>query len=100
MITSPEGDNATRVAHRAGTQLGLRAMGTIHEIRTALDAVEQADTQLDELAAIVALDRLVRRATSVSIGAALTTYTPTQVARAIGVSRQAIAKRRPTELAA
>jgi hypothetical protein len=84
----------------AAAQLGLRAMGTIHEIRTALDAVEQAETQLDELAALARLDRLVREATSTSVVAALTTYTPTEVARALGVSRQAIAKRRPTLLAA
>lgn len=75
-------------------------MGTIHEIRTALDAVEQAETQLDELAALAHLDRIVRQATSDMVGAALSTYTPTEVARALGVSRQAIAKRRPTQLAA
>lgn len=75
-------------------------MGTIHEIRTALDAVVQAESQLDELAALARLDRLVREATSASVVAALTNHTPTEVARALGVSRQAIAKRRPTQLAA
>jgi hypothetical protein len=75
-------------------------MGTIHEIRTALDAVVQADSQLDELAALARLDRLVREATSASVVAALANHTPTEVARALGVSRQAIAKRRPTQLAA
>lgn len=84
----------------AVAQLGLRAMGTFHEIRTALDAVEQAKTQLDELAALARLDRLVRQATSDMVAAALATYTPTEVGRALGVSRQAIAKRRPTQLAA
>lgn len=75
-------------------------MGTIEHIRKALDTVEQAQTQLEELAALVELERLVRSATSVGIGAALTVYTPTQVGRAIGVSRQAMAKRRPTQVAA
>lgn len=75
-------------------------MGTIYEIRKALDAVELAETQLDELTALVRLDHLVRQATGVGISAALTVYTPTQVARAVGLSRQAMAKRRPTQIAA
>lgn len=70
-------------------------MGTISEIRAALDRVEQAETQLDELAELVRLNRLIRNATSKAIGAALTVYTPTDVARAVGTSRQAMAKRRP-----
>lgn len=70
-------------------------MGTISDLRAALDLVEQADTQLEELAALIDLSRRVRNATSRAIGAALTVYTPTQVARAAGTSRQAMAKRRP-----
>lgn len=75
-------------------------MGTIDEIQAALDAVEQADTQLEEVSALVELNRLVRSRTSTAIGAAVATYTPTQVARAIGVSRQAMAKYRHPRIAA
>lgn len=69
-------------------------MGTLDEIQTRLDAVEAADTQLDELAALVALERRVRTAASIAIGAALSTYRPVDVARAIGTSRQAVERRR------
>lgn len=75
-------------------------MGTISDLRDALDAVEAADTQLDELAALVHLDRLTRRATSVAIGAALGTYNTAQVARAAGTSRQAMQNRRRSAQAA
>jgi len=70
-------------------------MGAISELRAAIDRVERADHQLDELAALVALDRLVRRVTRDAVTAALTVYTPTEVARAAGTTRQAMAKRRP-----
>jgi hypothetical protein len=68
-------------------------MGTISELSAALDRVAEAETQLDELAALARLDRLVRTATGSALRAALTTYTATEVAAAVGVSRQAIAKR-------
>lgn len=70
-------------------------MGAITDLQTALDRVAAADTQLDELGALVALERLVRGLTRDAVTAALKVYTPTEVARAAGTSRQAMAKRRP-----
>lgn len=67
---------------------------TLTVIRDATDRVQDAETQLDELSAMVALNRLVKAATSDLITKALHVYTGTEVARAMGVSRQATNKRR------
>jgi len=68
-------------------------MPALHEIRAATDQVAAAQTQLDELAAMIALDRLVTDHTRRLVAAALEVHKPAAVARAIGVSRQAVAKR-------
>lgn len=93
MITSPEGDTETRVVTRGRTAYGLHMSATLDQIRTATDRVESADTQLDELAAMVDLDRLVRSTCQTLFAAALDTYPPAEVARAVGTSRQAMGKR-------
>lgn len=69
--------------------------GTLRDLYDALDAVEAADTQLDELAALVRLDRLVRSTRTRAMRAAHGVYTDTEIARAVGVTRQAIAQQRP-----
>lgn len=61
---------------------------TLTVIRDATDRVEAAQTQLDELTAMVELNRVVRAATSDLIARALHTYPGAEVARAIGTSRQ------------
>jgi hypothetical protein len=68
-------------------------MPTIRDIDLALSRVEDAETQLEELAALVLLDRIVRTVTRESVAAALATHSQSEVSRAVGVSRQAIAKR-------
>jgi hypothetical protein len=68
-------------------------MPALEEIRAATDQVAAAQTQLDELAAMIALDRLVTLHSRRLVAAALDAHKPAAVARALGVSRQAIAKR-------
>lgn len=67
---------------------------TLTAIRDATDRVEDADTQLDELAAMVDLRRLVVHATAVLIQRALLTYTGSEVAHATGLTRQAMNRKR------
>lgn len=67
---------------------------TLTAIRDATDRVQEAETQLDELSAMVELNRLVKTATSDLIMRALATYTGAEVARATGVSRQYTNRRR------
>jgi hypothetical protein len=62
---------------------------TLTAIRDATDRVQDADTQLEELTAMVELQRLVRAATQQLIMRALHTYSGAEVARATGVTRQA-----------
>jgi hypothetical protein len=75
-------------------------MATFREIHDALDAVEDAETALEEVTALVRLDRLVKAAAAASVTHALTIHPVTEVARACGISRQALSKRHPRGLAA
>lgn len=68
-------------------------MPTIRDLDLALSRVEEAETTLDETAALVELDRLVRAVTRDHLRAAVAEHSQSEVARAVGVSRQAIAKR-------
>jgi hypothetical protein len=61
---------------------------TLTAIRVATDRVEDAQEQLGELAAMVALHRLVRKATSDLILSALQSYSTGEVAAVTGQSRQ------------
>jgi hypothetical protein len=65
----------------------------LEQIRTATDRIEDAETQLEELAQMVGLERLVRGFARQLFAAALDSYTPAEVARAVGTSRQAMDKR-------
>jgi len=69
-------------------------MGTISDLQAALDRVENADDQLSELAALQALYVRIGQARSLAIEAALGIFTPTEIGRALNVSRQAMSKRR------
>lgn len=71
-----------------------RMPATLNDVRAATDRVERAETQLEELAAVVALDRLVRSITRHLMGAAFKAYTPTEIARTLGTSRQAVSQKR------
>lgn len=93
MIASPEGDMTTVVDIRAATTM-VDDVTVYEELDEALMAVEQADTQLDEVGAMVRLQRLVMQRTRQLVHAALLEYPAAEVARATGVSRQAMGKRR------
>lgn len=68
-------------------------MVTYERLDAALHACTEADTPLDELAAMVALKKLAQEATDELARAALQNHLITEVARAIGVSRQFVSKK-------
>jgi len=71
-----------------------RMPATLNDIRAATDRVQAADTQLEELAAMVDLERLVKGLSRHLFRAAYGKYTMAEIARAVGTSRQAVSQQR------
>jgi hypothetical protein len=67
---------------------------TLNDVRAATDRVAAAETQLDELAAMVDLERLVCQLTRHLMSSAFQVFTPTEISRALGQSRQAVSQKR------
>jgi DNA-directed RNA polymerase specialized sigma24 family protein len=68
-------------------------MNALGLIRTATDQVEDADSALEEVAALGALHQLVTRLFHESLHQALVGHTSADVARALGLTRQAVSRR-------
>lgn len=67
-------------------------MGTITEIDEIVTRLANADNALDELAAVAALEVLVRDVKARLARAAMKTEIPRAVGEALGISRQAAVK--------
>lgn len=88
---SPEGNSRQHVLTcRVGGAYGGRVT-TLDDIAEAVAAVRDAQTALDELAALHALDRLVVAARDAAVIAALPHHSAAEIGQALGgVSKQAI----------
>lgn len=93
---SQEGNTTTRVVidPRPGWQLALSLVGFIDRIDAAVTDITAAESQLDELAAVYRLEAVVSEIRAELVMAALTNHTGGEVGRTLGVSRQAINRRR------
>jgi hypothetical protein len=67
-------------------------MGAIEEIDEVVTKLADADSALDELAAVAELERIVREVKTRLAVAALKTHLPREVGEALGMSRQAAVK--------
>lgn len=66
---------------------------TALDLDTALDRLIDAETALDELAALAHMRKLIDRQIAATVHVALRAHSATDIGAALGITRQAVSKR-------